>query len=75
MFVWLSNSVAIKKGNKDGTTEFAHKLRPCFAADKLSLEKVIKNRVKRQKQTGMMLLFIDKIKNFTFGTCTKYHLL
>ena len=40
------SSVAIKNGNRDGTTEFAHKFKPFFAAIKLSEENIIKKIVK-----------------------------
>lgn len=34
IFVCINNSVAIKKGNNDGTTDVAHNVNPVFAADK-----------------------------------------
>ena len=46
MFVCSKSSVATKNGNKDGTTEVAHKIRPFFTAVKLFLEII---KVKLQK--------------------------
>lgn len=46
IFVFKSNSVATKKGKREGTTEVAHKFKPIFAAIKLLEEKRIKHIVK-----------------------------
>lgn len=51
-FVWLNNSVAIKKGSKLGSTEFAHKEIPDFVACKLELENTNKQIVNKVKIIG-----------------------
>ena len=53
----LNNSVAIKKGKRDGTTEFAHNDNPDFTADKLVLEKINKPNVKAKKTSENIFLF------------------
>ena len=63
-FVYPSNSVAIKKGSKDGTTEFAHRASPVFADDRLALENINKNKVNKHIQIGTNDFFILKTKNF-----------
>ncbi|MCL2859882.1 MAG: hypothetical protein FWF46_04855 [Oscillospiraceae bacterium] len=67
MLVWLSNSVAIKNGNNAGSTEFAHKEIPDFAATKLSLENIIKANVNEQNVSGKMSFFIDIIIKLFFS--------
>ena len=52
-----SNSVAIKNGKSEGTTEFAHKIRPDFAAFKLLAENIIKLEVKNIKSSGIRYFF------------------
>ena len=44
--MWESNSVATKKGNKDGTIEFDHNISPFFAADRFVLENITRHIVK-----------------------------
>lgn len=46
------SSVATKKGNKEGTTEFAHKERPFFTAIRLFFEKINKSKYKKIKNYG-----------------------
>lgn len=46
ILVFESNSVATKKGKRDGTIEVAHKVNPAFAAIKLYEEKNNKHIVK-----------------------------
>ena len=55
--VWPSNSVAIKKGNKAGTTDLAHSSRPTFAACKLLLEKITRKIVNKTNNTEIKLFF------------------
>lgn len=64
--VWLSNSVAIKNGNKAGTTEFAHKSKPFLVADKFSFEKITKQMVKITNIAGNMFFLIEKNKKCGF---------
>lgn len=52
MFVCIRSSVATKKGNKEGTTELAHKERPDFIAGKLLLEKIKRQKVNSKKIIG-----------------------
>lgn len=49
--------VAIKKGNKLGTTLFAHNFNPFLAAMRLLLEKSINPIVNNTKITGKIMLF------------------
>ena len=55
--VWLSNSVATKKGNKVGTIEFAHKNKPFLAAYRLVLENITKHIVNKIKRKGKISCF------------------
>jgi len=48
-FVCINKSVATKKGNKEGTTEFAHKESPFFIAGKLLEENRSKLPAKAKK--------------------------
>ena len=64
ILVYESNSVAMKNGRSDGTTLFAHKINPDFAADRLFLEKTTKNTIKIQNEKGIMFFFKDKNINF-----------
>lgn len=61
-----NNSVAIKKGSRAGTTEFAHKSRPLFVADKFSLENITRHMVKSINITGRKCFFIDNSKKCGF---------
>ena len=49
ILVCISNSVATKKGNKEGTTEVAHNCKPDFIAGRLLPEKINKQAVKAKK--------------------------
>lgn len=64
--VWESSSVAIKKGKRAGTTEFAHSSNPLFVADKFSLENIIRHIVKSINKVGNMCFFMDKKKKRDF---------
>lgn len=70
IFVYPKSSVAIKNGKRDGTTEFAHKLSPFLAADKLVFEKTIKNKVNKQIIVGIirLLAFNTSILNLFMDT-------
>lgn len=63
-YVWLNNSVAIKNGSKEGTTEFAHSNKPDVALFKLVLENKIINKINKQKMLGKMAFLSFTIKNF-----------
>ena len=56
-FVLESNSVAIKKGRREGTTEFAHNFKPDFAAFMLLDEKSIKHIINIKNIREMTLRF------------------
>ena len=58
--------MAIKKGSKEGTTEFAHKESPSFAAVTLLLEKNTRHRVNKQNKKGKKYFFKCKKKNKFF---------
>ena len=49
ILVCISNSVATKKGNKEGTTQLAQSCNPDFIAGRLLLEKINKQAVKHKK--------------------------
>ena len=55
-----NSSVAIKKGSKDGTTEFAHNNKPFLVAAKLDLENTTKLIVNKQNRAGIKFFLIDK---------------
>ena len=57
IFVYPNNSVAIKKGKREGKTEFAHKESPDFAATKLSLENKSKHNINKQTKLGRIRFF------------------
>lgn len=61
-FVWSINSVATKNGNRVGTTNFAHKVRPFLAAVKLLLEKIIREIVNNNKIIVKIFCFKEMIK-------------
>ena len=60
MSVCINNSVATKKGKRDGTTEFAHSDKPDFTADKLLLENINRHKVKLIKIKGKKIFFSFK---------------
>ena len=55
--MYPSKFVAIKKGNKLGTTFKAQSFKPDFTASKLLLENVIKNIVKSKKIIDIIFFF------------------
>lgn len=57
IFVCINKSVATKKGKREGTTEFAHKLNPDFTAGRLLLEKINKQNVKPKNKKANKFLF------------------
>lgn len=59
-------SVAIKKGSREGTTEFAHNFRPDFADCKLVLENNIKHIVNNNTKIEIIFfcILITNIRNF-----------
>lgn len=59
-------SVAIKKGKREGTTEFAHSFRPDFAACRLVEENRTKHRVNSRNKAGIRFLFILKTNMWKF---------
>ena len=50
--------MAIKKGNRDGTTEFAHKDKPDFAALIFVFENIIKHIINMHKNMVKIFFFI-----------------
>ena len=64
IFVYPSNSVAIKKGSKEGTTEFAHNERPVFAEERFEFENINRNIVNKHIHIGIKDFFILNTKNF-----------
>lgn len=60
-FVLLNNSVATKKGKRDGTTELAHNVIPDFAAIKLEFENIISEKINNIKNMTNKLSFIENI--------------
>ena len=63
-FVYPRSSVAMKKGSREGTTEFAHKASPVFADDKFAFENINKNRVNKHIHIEIKDFFILNTKNF-----------
>ena len=58
ILVLESNSVATKKGKREGTTAVAHSINPCFAASKLEEENSIRQTVNNNINIGNMYFFI-----------------
>ena len=56
--VFESSSVAIKKGNREGTTDVAHKVNPCFAEGRLYDENIISPIVNNRNIIGKKCFFI-----------------
>lgn len=54
IFVCINNSVATKKGKREGTTELAQSCSPDFTAGKLLFEKMSKQKVKDKNNRGRM---------------------
>lgn len=67
-FVLYKSSVAMKKGNRLGSTELDHKIRPDFAASKLEEENKIKNIVKSKNKTVQKFFFKDITTQFIFSS-------
>ena len=61
MLVLTSNSVATKKGKRDGTIEVTHKVNPDFAAIKFDEENTIRQIVKPNIRSGKKFFFIKFI--------------
>ena len=70
IFVWDRTSVAIKKGKREGITEFAHSFRPDFAACRLVEENRTRHRVNSRNRAGIRFLFSlnTNMWNFFMGT-------
>ena len=60
ILVLVSNSVAIKKGRSDGTTELAHNFKPDFAAPMLLDENTNKHIINIKNIPEIILRFILK---------------
>lgn len=58
----------MKKGNRLGSTELDHKIRPDFAASKLEEENKIKNIVKSKNKTVQKFFFKDITTQFIFSS-------
>ena len=58
-FVLYKSSVAIKKGNRLGSTELDQRIRPAFAASKLEEENRIKLVVKSKNKMVKKFFFKD----------------
>ena len=61
MFVLDSSSVAIKKGNREGTTELAHSFKPDLAACRLEEENTTKQAVKSKTMIEIKFFLILKL--------------
>lgn len=59
-----SRLVITKKGNRDGTTQVAHKANPFEAADRLVLENITRNIAIKTKIKGNIFRFKDNTRNF-----------
>ena len=57
MLVCISNSVATKKGNREGTTELAHRAKLDLIAGRLLFEKMSKQKVNPKNNKGNKFLF------------------
>ncbi len=65
MLVCIKSSVATKKGNKEGTTEVAHRLIPDLTAVKFALEKIKIEIVNSKNRSDTKFLFnFNTIKLF-----------
>lgn len=62
-FVLHNNSVATKNGNRVGTTEFAHKIKPFLAASRFDAENKIRLRVNSKKSTVKKYFLIEITMN------------
>ena len=61
IFVCINNSVATKKGNRDGTTEVAQSDIPDFTAFKLELENIKIQIVNSKNMSDNIFLFNFKM--------------
>lgn len=57
IFVCDKTSIAMKKGSREGMTEFAHNFKPDFAAEILLDEKKIRQTTNDKKTKEMILRF------------------
>lgn len=57
----------MKKGNKLGSTELDHRIRPFLAASKLEEENIIKNIVKSKNKIVQKFFFKDITTQFIFS--------
>ena len=64
ILVLESNSVAMKNGKREGTTDVAHKIRPDLAAVRLYVENITKEIVKSKKIIGKICFFIKFSSSF-----------
>ncbi len=67
--------MAIKNGSREGTTEFAHRESPSFAAVILLLEKKTRHMVNKQNKKGKKCFLKFKKKNKLFFTLKSPNLL
>ena len=65
-FVFINNSVATKKGKRDGITEFAQRFNPLFIATKLVFENRIRQMQNIKNINANIFFFIFKTKNWHF---------
>ena len=75
MFVLDSSSVAIKKGNREGTTELAHSFKPDLAACRLEEENTTKQAVKSKTMIEIKFFLILITKIFIFFIWTPLYIL
>ena len=66
ILVYESNSVAIKNGRSEGTTEFAHSFSPAFVALILLDEKRIRQIVKIKNSIDIKFLLILNTNKLNF---------
>lgn len=57
ILVCINSSVATKKGNREGITEFAHKDNPDLTAGRLLLEKMRRQNVNPKNKRGSIFRF------------------
>ena len=71
----LSNSVANKKGKREGTTVVAHSSSPILAALILVVENKIKQAIKEHKIKGIIVFFNEISIKLNFFVNISQHLL
>ena len=64
--------MAIKKGRRDGTTEFAHRINPFFAEERLGYENINKDTINVEIHTGINRFFNLNTINFILYKHTSY---